>query len=56
VAVVVVLVDGALSLAAGGVLDAWLSFAACGVVIEAGAVTMTVRVLVEVRPLWSVTT
>jgi len=45
-AVVVAASGGGLSLA--GVLVAWLSFA--------GASMMTVRVLVEVRPDWSVAT
>ena len=37
--------------AESGVVEAWLSFAGCG-----AAWMMTVRVLVEVRPFWSVTT
>jgi len=47
-----VLADGGvLSFAApDGVLEAWLSFAGWG------ASMMTLRVLVEVRPDWSVTT
>jgi hypothetical protein len=48
VAAVEVLCDGGvLSLAADGVLEAWLSFVAS---------MMTVLVLVDVRPDWSVTT